>query len=63
MSAAATITSMKAQRLERRSRPGRSAIGSPNTMMPPAIAETLAAALVMVMTGTASPFWRPRADA
>jgi hypothetical protein len=31
--------------------------------MPPLIAVTLAAALVSVITGTASPFWRPRADA
>ena len=31
--------------------------------IPPLIAVTLAAALVSVMTGTASPFWRPRAEA
>ena len=38
-------------------------MGSPKTMIPPLIAETFAAALVSVMTGTASPFWSPRADA
>ena len=38
-------------------------IGSPNTTNPPVMAETLAAALVSVMTGTASPCWRPRAEA
>ena len=38
-------------------------IGSPKTMMPPAIVETLAAALVIVITGTASPVCRPRAEA
>ena len=42
---------------------GSLASGSPKTMMPPAMAETLAAAAVRVMTGTASPFWRPRAEA
>jgi hypothetical protein len=31
--------------------------------MPPLMAETLAAALVSVMTGTAAPFCSPRADA
>ena len=38
-------------------------IGSPKTMIPPAIAETFAAALVSAMTGTASAFWSPLADA
>ena len=38
-------------------------IGSPKTTIPPAMADTLAAALVRVMTGTAWPFWRPRAEA
>ena len=38
-------------------------MGSPKTRMPPLIAVTLAAALVSVMTGTASPFCRPRAEA
>src|SRR3954452_21860695 len=42
---------------------GSDASGSPKTMMPPAIADTLAAAAVKVMTGTASPFCNPRADA
>ena len=38
-------------------------MGSPKTMMPPAMAETFAAALVRAMTGTASAFCRPLADA
>ena len=42
---------------------GSLAIGSPNTRIPPLIAVTLAAALVRVMTGTASPFCNPRAHA
>ena len=38
-------------------------IGSPKTMMPPRMQETLAAVEVAAMTGTASPSWRPRAEA
>ena len=37
--------------------------GSPKTMMPPAMHEMFAAVPVMAMTGTASPSWRPRAEA
>ena len=62
MSAAATITSTKAK-LWTTIPSGSPGIGSPKTRMPPLMAVTLAAALVSVMTGTASPFWRPRADA
>src|SRR6478672_5001360 len=42
---------------------GSLAIGSPKTMIPPTITETFAAALMMVITGTASPVWKARADA
>ena len=38
-------------------------IGSPKTTMPPRMQETLAAVEVAAMTGTASPSWRPRAEA
>ncbi len=41
-------------------RPG---IGSPNTRIPPAIAEMFAAALVTAITGTASPSWKDLAEA
>jgi hypothetical protein len=60
--AAAPMTSRKARHWTTTpsASPG---IGSPKTRIPPEIAVTLAAALVIVMTGTASPFWRPRADA
>src|ERR671915_1168893 len=60
--AAATITSTKAK-LCRTIPTGSLGMGSPNTRMPPLIAVTFAAALVRVMTGTASPFWSPRAEA
>ena len=62
ISAAAPITSRNAKHWTTMpsASPG---IGSPKTRMPPEIAVTLAAALVSVMTGTASPFWRPRAEA
>src|SRR5918999_69285 len=60
--AAATITRTKAK-LWSTIPTGSLGIGSPKTRMPPLIAVTLAAALVSVMTGTASPFWRPRAEA
>ncbi len=62
VSAAATITRTKAT-LWMTMPSGSLGIGSPKTRMPPLIAETLAAALVSVMTGTASPFCRPRAEA
>src|SRR5215211_3464868 len=62
VSAAATITRTKAK-LWSTIPSGSLGIGSPNTRMPPLMAETLAAALVRVITGTASPFCRPRADA
>ena len=55
VSAAAAITSTKAK-LCRTMPTGSLGIGSPKTRMPPLIAVTLAAALVSVMTGTASPF-------
>ena len=42
--------------LDRRCRAGRCGIGSPKTRMPPLMAVMFAAALVSVMTGTASPF-------
>ena len=38
-------------------------IGSPKTMIPPAMQEMLAAVPVTAMTGTASPSCRPRAEA
>ena len=38
-------------------------IGSPKTMIPPAMAETFAAALVIAINGTASAYWSPQADA
>ena len=38
-------------------------IGSPKTMMPPRMQDTLAAVEVAAMTGTASPSCRPRAQA
>src|SRR5829696_4404392 len=60
--AAATMTSRKAS--DWSTIPNASfGIGSPNTMMPPAMQETLAPALVIVITGTASPVWSPRAEA
>jgi hypothetical protein len=62
VTAAATITSRKASDWSAMPS-GCVGIGSPKTRMPPPIAEMLAAALVMVMTGTASPVWRPRAEA
>src|SRR5690242_6851117 len=54
ITAAAAITRTKA-RLWRTMPSGLLAIGSPKTMMPPAMADTLAPALVRVITGTASP--------
>ena len=62
ITAAATITSTKAK-LWMTIPIGSLGIGSPKTRIPPLMADTLAAALVSVMTGTASPFWRPRAEA
>src|SRR5665213_1649273 len=38
-------------------------IGSPKTRMPPAIEETLAVAVVIAITGTASPSWKDFASA
>src|SRR3954466_3544267 len=62
VSQAAAITSTKAK-LWITMPSGSLGIGSPKTRMPPAIAETLAPAAVRVITGTASPFWSPRAEA
>src|SRR5215211_1428613 len=61
VSAAAMITSTKAQPWTAMPT-GSLGIGSPNTRIPPLMADTLAAALVSVITGTASPTCRPRAE-
>jgi hypothetical protein len=61
MSAAATITSRSARPWS--TMPTGSLGASPKTTRPPVIEETLAETLVRVMTGTASPFCSPRADA
>src|SRR4051812_4997823 len=62
VSVAATMTSRKANDWSAMPRASLG-IGSPNTMMPPAMQETLAPALVIVITGTASPVCSPRAEA
>ena len=62
VTSAAATTRMKAKTwtLMPTALPG---IGSPKTMMPPRMQETLAAVEVAAMTGTASPSCRPRAQA
>ena len=60
--AEATITSTKASACSV-TPSGLPAIGSPNTMMPPAMPAMFAAVPVTAITGTASPSCRPRAEA
>ena len=55
-----TITKAAAWTTIPRTSPG---IGSPKTMMPPAMQEMFAAVPVMAMTETASPSWSDRAEA